>query len=48
MIPRSKRDRLTKNQIKMIDKPDLAIDSIGIAEVKTKKTKATLFVEQKS
>ena len=45
MIPRSKRDRLTRKQIAHMDKPDLATDLLDMAqEVKVKKSKATFVV----
>lgn len=45
MIPRSKRDRLTRKQIAHMDRPDLATDLLDMAqEVKVKKSKATFVV----
>ena len=46
-LPRSKRDRLTKKQIAMIDKPDLMADSLAITTVKERK-KGTFTVEDKT
>ena len=46
-LPRSKRDRLTKKQIAMIDKPDLMTDAFAIPIVREKKAKGTLVVEEK-
>ena len=45
-LPRSKRDRLTKKQIAMIDKPDLMTDALAITTVKEKK-KGMVVVEDK-
>jgi len=47
-LPRSKRDRLTKKQIARINKPDLATDAVGVAEVRQQKKKGTLVVEDAS
>ena len=46
-LPRSRRDRLTKKQIAMIDKPDLMTDALAITTVREKK-KGTLVVEDKT
>jgi len=43
-LPRSKRERLTKKQIAMIDKPDLMTDAFSIATVRPNK-KRTFVVE---
>lgn len=45
-IPRSKRDRLTKKQIAMMDKPDLMTDALAITTAREKK-KGTIVVEDK-
>ena len=44
-LPRSKRERLTKKQIAMIDRPDLMTDALSIATVRPKKAKGTFVVE---
>ena len=44
-LPRSQRDRLTKKQIAMIDRPDLASDFAVVPEFKEVKQKRVLFVE---
>jgi hypothetical protein len=44
-LPRSKRERLTKKQIAMIDRPDLMTDALNIGTARTKKAKGTFVVE---
>ena len=48
MIPKSKRERLTKKQIAHFNKPDLATDALGMTEVRSTKKKGTLLIEDAS
>lgn len=45
-IPKAKRERFTKRQIAFFNKPDLASDALGVMEVRAKKSKGTVVIEE--